>query len=181
MQNTQKILNLLYSPQETHKLNNSKILLVGCGGIGCELIKNIIKIGFQYIVLIDNDYVELSNLNRQFYFTRQMINKPKSFAIRDILHRDYPHITVEAYYCDIQDKRFLSNFYQRFSLVFSALDNKEAKEHLCLKCIRYNMPLVIVGAEGYNGQMRVILRGRYECLFCDQKYEDIKDCYDEDE
>lgn len=114
-QNTQKTLNMLYSPQEIDKLIHSKILLVGCGGIGCELIKNIIKIGFLHIVLIDNDYIELSNLNRQFYFTKQMINKPKSFAIRDILHRDYPHINVEAYYCDIQDKRFLSHFYQRFS------------------------------------------------------------------
>ena len=162
------MLNKIYSPSQIKKIQSSKLLLVGCGGVGCEVIKNIIKLGIKDIVLIDDDYVELSNLNRQFYFSKQTINKSKSFSIQEMVQRDYPTINVEAYYCKIQNSRFNSDFYKSISVVLSALDNKEAKEHLCFMCIKYNLPLIIVGAEGYKGQIKVVLRGKYECLFCDQ-------------
>lgn len=162
------VLNLLYSKEQINKLLTSKILLVGCGGVGCELIKNIIKLGIRDIVLVDNDYVEISNLNRQFYFTRETIKKSKSLAIRDTISRIYPEIKIEAYYCDIKEKKFDFEFYSQFTLVFSALDNREAKEHLSYMCIKNNLPLIIVGVEGFNGQIKNQIRGKSECLFCDQ-------------
>lgn len=173
------MLKQIFSEEAASKISNSKILLVGCGGIGCELVKNIIKLGFKHLVLVDNDYVELSNLNRQFYFSRDTINKSKSKSIEQMLINDYPDIKVKAYYCDIQERFFFSNFYNHFSLVLSALDNKEAKEHLCLMCIKYDLPLIIVGAEGYKGQIKTIIRGKYECLFCDQKSENEHNQFNE--
>jgi len=166
----ESVLKQLFTKEELHKIKTSKILLVGCGGIGCELIKNIIKLGFLDLFLIDNDYVDISNLNRQFYFTKQMINKSKSFVIRDMLNKEYPHIQVAAEYLDIQSKTFLSSFYRQFSLVLCALDNRDAKEHLSYMCIKYNLPMIIVGAEGFNGQSKVVIRGKYECIFCDENF-----------
>ena len=62
------------------KISSSRILVVGAGGIGCELLKNLVLVGFGHIELIDLDTIDLSNLNRQFLFQKVHIGKPKSLV-----------------------------------------------------------------------------------------------------
>lgn len=54
-----------------------KVLMVGAGGIGCELLKTLVMTGFRDIELIDMDTIETSNLNRQFLFRRHHVGKSK--------------------------------------------------------------------------------------------------------
>jgi tRNA A37 threonylcarbamoyladenosine dehydratase len=56
------------------------VLLVGAGGIGCELLKNLLLTGFGEIHLIDLDTIDLSNLNRQFLFRHEHIKKSKALV-----------------------------------------------------------------------------------------------------
>jgi ubiquitin-like 1-activating enzyme E1 B len=63
------------------KIRTCRILVVGAGGIGCEVLKNLVMTGFQYIDIIDLDTIELSNLNRQFLFQKQHISKSKAHVI----------------------------------------------------------------------------------------------------
>ena len=58
----------------------SRVLLVGAGGIGCELLKNILLTGFGEVHIIDLDTIDLSNLNRQFLFRVEHIKKPKALV-----------------------------------------------------------------------------------------------------
>lgn len=58
----------------------SKVLMVGAGGIGCELLKNLVLTGFGEIHIVDLDTIDLSNLNRQFLFNMQHIKKPKAIV-----------------------------------------------------------------------------------------------------
>lgn len=58
----------------------SRVLLVGAGGIGCELLKNLLLTGFGEIHIIDLDTIDLSNLNRQFLFRFEHIKKPKALV-----------------------------------------------------------------------------------------------------
>ena len=64
------INSLIYGEEKAKKIATSNILVVGAGGIGCELVKNLAKGGFKKFTIIDLDTIEVSNLNRQFYFRK---------------------------------------------------------------------------------------------------------------
>lgn len=54
--------------------------MIGAGGIGCELLKNLVLVGFGEIHIIDLDTIDLSNLNRQFLFRQEHIKKSKALV-----------------------------------------------------------------------------------------------------
>lgn len=58
----------------------SRVLMVGAGGIGCELLKNLVLTGFGEIHIVDLDTIDLSNLNRQFLFRQEHIKKSKALV-----------------------------------------------------------------------------------------------------
>jgi len=61
-------------------LVQAKILMVGAGGIGCELLKNLVLSGFGEVHIVDLDTIDLSNLNRQFLFRHEHIKKSKALV-----------------------------------------------------------------------------------------------------
>ena len=62
------------------KAVQARILMVGAGGIGCELLKNLVLTGFGEIHIVDLDTIDLSNLNRQFLFRHEHIKKSKALV-----------------------------------------------------------------------------------------------------
>ena len=65
------------------KIATAKILVVGAGGIGCELVKCLSLSGFRSLSIIDLDTIDVSNLNRQFLFRREHVDKPKSLVLKE--------------------------------------------------------------------------------------------------
>ena len=59
-------------------LRDKKIFIVGAGGIGCELLKNLAFTGIKYVELVDLDTIDVSNLNRQFLFRPEHVGKSKA-------------------------------------------------------------------------------------------------------
>lgn len=161
-------LNAVYSPGADEKVRQAKILVVGAGGVGCELIKNLAAVGFISITVIDLDTVDFSNLNRQFLFRRKHVGKPKATEAASAIAQTYPATNIEGIMANIKEARFSAQYFQSFTLVCNALDNLEARRHVNRMCLAAKVPLVESGSTGYNGQCAVIAPG-YECYDCTER------------
>lgn len=148
------------------KIRAAKVLMVGAGGIGCELVKNLVLTGFTDITMIDLDTIDVSNLNRQFLFRKEHVGKSKSEIARLSSLAMNPHVQITAHHGNIKDKQFDSKFFKQFTLTLNALDNLEARRYVNNQCRANGLPLIESGTQGYLGQTQPILFGRSECFEC---------------
>ncbi|TKY85119.1 hypothetical protein EX895_006199 [Sporisorium graminicola] len=152
-----------------HRTNTAKVLVVGAGGIGCELLKNLVLTGFGNIEIIDLDTIDLSNLNRQFLFQKQHIKKPKSVVAKQTASSFNPLVNIVAHHANIKEPRFGVAYFQNFDLVMNALDNLDARRWVNKMCIAANIPLIESGTTGFHGQVQPIRPGVTECYDCTTK------------
>ena len=179
----------------TKKVKESRVLLVGAGGIGCELLKNLVCCGFgsytnsqdtkidagapsalgntarcnAQIVVIDLDTIDLSNLNRQFLFRKQHIKKPKALVAKETASQFNPSVNIDAHHASIFDSKYDVEFFEGFDIVFNALDNLAARRRVNKMCLAAGVPLIESGTTGFNGQVQTIKRGVTECYDCNPK------------
>lgn len=150
-------------------ISDSKCLVVGAGGIGCELLKNIVLTGFKNIEVIDLDTIDVSNLNRQFLFQKQHVGKSKSQTAREAALRFAPGANITAHHDSIMKEEYGLNFFKGFDICLNALDNRAARNHVNRMCLAADIPLVESGTAGYLGQVTVIRKGKTECYECHPK------------
>ncbi|KAJ5356930.1 Molybdenum cofactor biosynthesis MoeB [Penicillium concentricum] len=153
----------------TRSLKDSRVLLVGAGGIGCELLKNLVLTGFGEIHIIDLDTIDLSNLNRQFLFRHEHIKKSKALVAKEVAQKFRSDAKLEAYHANIMDAQFNVSWFESFNVVFNALDNIAARRHVNKMCLAANVPLIESGTTGFNGQVQVIQKSQTECYDCTPK------------
>uniref|UniRef100_A0A915PBS9 SUMO-activating enzyme subunit n=1 Tax=Meloidogyne floridensis TaxID=298350 RepID=A0A915PBS9_9BILA len=155
-------------PDFEKKIAESKVFVIGAGGIGCELLKNLVMSGFKNIT-IDLDTIEISNLNRQFLFRKEHVGKSKAEIASSVVKQMSPDVNITFYHDSIMNEKFGVDFFRSFSLIMSALDNRAARSHVNRLCLVADVPLVESGSAGYLGQVSVILKGRTECYDCTPK------------
>ncbi|KAM3507615.1 hypothetical protein MY10362_001689 [Beauveria mimosiformis] len=151
------------------KVKQSRVLMVGAGGIGCELLKNLVLMGFGEIHIVDLDTIDLSNLNRQFLFRHEHIKKSKALVAKEAAERFNPNVRIVAYHGNIKDDQFTVAWFRGFTVVFNALDNLEARRHVNKMCLAASVPLIESGTTGFNGQTQVIKKGITACYDCTPK------------
>ncbi|KAI9744895.1 MAG: E1 ubiquitin-activating protein uba2 [Claussenomyces sp. TS43310] len=147
----------------------AKILMVGAGGIGCELLKNLVLVGFGEVHIVDLDTIDLSNLNRQFLFRHEHIKKSKALVAKEAAHRFNPNVRLEAHHANIKDAQFNVEWFKSFTMVFNALDNLDARRYVNKMCLAADVPLLESGTTGFNGQIQVIKKGVTACYDCTSK------------
>ncbi|PNP54225.1 hypothetical protein THARTR1_05432 [Trichoderma harzianum] len=150
-------------------VKHARVLMVGAGGIGCELLKNLVLNGFGEIHIVDLDTIDLSNLNRQFLFRHEHIKKSKSLVAKEAAQRFNPNVKIVAHHANIKDAEFSVPWFRDFKIVFNALDNLDARRHVNKMCLAADVPLIESGTTGFNGQVQVIKKGVTACYDCTPK------------
>ncbi|XP_067576048.1 SUMO-activating enzyme subunit 2 isoform X2 [Pseudorca crassidens] len=146
-----------------------RVLVVGAGGIGCELLKNLVLTGFSHIDLIDLDTIDVSNLNRQFLFQKKHVGRSKAQVAKESVLQFYPKANIIAYHDSIMNPDYNVEFFRQFILVMNALDNRAARNHVNRMCLAADVPLIESGTAGYLGQVTTIKKGVTECYECHPK------------
>ncbi|XP_076246907.1 ubiquitin-like activating enzyme 2 isoform X2 [Calliopsis andreniformis] len=147
----------------------SKVLIVGAGGIGCEILKNLVMTGFTDIEIIDLDTIDVSNLNRQFLFQKKHVGKSKADVARETALTFNPDAKIVHYHDSITSPDYGVSFFKKFTLVMNALDNRAARNHVNRMCLAADVPLIESGTAGYEGQVELIKKGLSQCYECTPK------------
>lgn len=89
-------IEIVYGKDVADKISSSKVLVVGAGGIGCELVKALSMSGSKYVAIIDLDTIDISNLNRKFLPRREHF-KSKFTCLEKAICEQNPNIKVQSY------------------------------------------------------------------------------------
>lgn len=162
-------ISKIIGPQNLEKLRSTKCLLIGAGGIGSELLKDLILMEFGEIHIVDLDTIDLSNLNRQFLFRQRDIKQPKSTtAVKAV--QGFNNSKLVPYEGNIMDTtQFPLHWFGSFDIIFNALDNLAARRYVNKMSQFLQVPLLESGTSGFDGYMQPIIPTETECFDCTKK------------
>lgn len=162
----QEIFNSLGKEGQA-KLRSSCVVVAGCGGLGCLSSSLLVRAGVGRVRVVDRDYVEMENLQRQTLFTEEHAREriPKAVAAAQVLRGASSDVEIEAEAADL-NPRTVEKLLGGFDLVVDGLDNMETRFLLNDFCVKTGVPWVYGAAVGATGMVMSIAPGGKPCLRC---------------
>jgi len=154
-------------PEGQEKLLSSAALVVGCGALGCAQAQLLARAGVGRLVLVDRDFVELSNLQRQLLFDESDAAQrlPKAEAAARHLHAINSSIRLEPVVADLTVRNVLELVLSA-DVVLDATDNVETRYLVNDACVKEGKRWVYGGAVGTSGVVLAVRPGDGPCLRC---------------
>ena len=157
------------------KIEDAHIMVVGCGALGNEVLKDLVLTGARHLVIVDFDTVEADNLSRSVLFSREDAadGRRKVDAAANRLWQMNPDLDIQCIFGDIAYDVGLG-LIRRMDVVIGCVDNRWARYCINRLCMRAGIPWVDGGIEGLEGTARVFKPGE-NCYACNLGPEGIKD------
>lgn len=158
------------------RLQNTRVLVVGMGGLGCPIVQYLIGAGVKEIFLYDGDQVSRSDLHRQVLYRTSQIGMDKVQAAKKTLSDLNPEVDVIPIAERLTAERTEEVLSSRHpDVVVEGSDNFQTKFYINDQCVAQNIPVVIGGVLGHEGQVLSVLPEKtacYRCLFEEPPPED---------
>jgi adenylyltransferase/sulfurtransferase len=153
--------------QGQRKLCASRVTICGCGALGTVLANHLARAGVGHIRVVDRDFIEIHNLQRQILFDENDVasNLPKAEAAARKMRAINSSISVEAVVTDIDHTNIL-DLVADADLILDGTDNFETRYLINDAAVKLGKPWIFGGVIGSEGQTMTIIPGRTPCLRC---------------
>ena len=149
------------------KLIDSTVLLIGCGALGTVSSSYLVRAGIGQLRIIDRDFIEENNLQRQILFDEDDIleNVPKAIAAQKKLQRINPDIKIEGFVTDINYSN-IEELTKDVNIIIDGTDNFETRFLVNDYCVKNSIPWVYGACIGSRGVVMNIIPSMTPCLRC---------------
>jgi len=149
------------------RLASSRVLLIGLGALGTVVADQVVRAGVGFLRMVDRDFVEVSNLQRQSLFDEDDVrnNLPKATAAEAKLRRVNSTVQIEARVDDVNPSN-IEDYIADVDLVLDALDNFETRFVVNDACAKHGKPWIYTAAVGSYGVVMPVIPATTPCLRC---------------
>ena len=158
------------------KISNSKVLIVGIGGLGCPVAEFLTRSGIKEIGIVDHDLVSLSNIHRQSLYDEKDLDKSKVKVAQKKLNQINSKTKVKTYNFKLDRKNF-SKIIKNYDYIVDGTDNFKTKFLINDICIKYKKILVTGAISKFDGHIFSFnfKNKKNPCLRCFYQEETIAD------
>lgn len=153
------------TPEVQQRIEKSKVLIVGTGGLGSAVAFYLAVAGVGYLRLCDYDVIELSNLNRQILHNEERLGQSKVESAQRTLTRLNPQITVDPRHEKITSVN-IETIIKDIDVIVDCLDNYEARCILNQSACKASIPFVYGSMNGLEGQLSFLSPPQTPCFQC---------------
>jgi adenylyltransferase/sulfurtransferase len=136
------------------KLKNSKVLVVGTGGLGCPVLQYLTAAGVGNLGIVEFDKVDESNLQRQVLYGSSDVGKLKSILVKSRLCKINPDLNLEIFNLRLDASNSL-NILKNYDIIVDATDNLDTRYVINDSCVILNKPMVHGSIYKYEGMISV--------------------------
>lgn len=149
------------------RLLDSSVVIVGCGALGSHIANTLTRAGVGHIKIVDRDYIELNNLQRQILFDEEDIERglPKAIAAAEKLRKINSQVEIEPLVADVHPRN-VEEIIKGIDLVLDGTDNFETRYLINDACVKHDTPWIYGGAVGSYGMTMNIIPHQTPCLRC---------------
>jgi molybdopterin-synthase adenylyltransferase len=149
------------------RLSASSVLVVGCGALGTAIINMLVRAGVGRVRMVDRDFVEISNLQRQILFDENDVasHLPKAIAAANKLAVINSQVAIEPIVADVSPSN-IESLCEGIDLILDGTDNFEIRFLINDVSVKEQIPWIYGGCLGAEGQTMTILPGETPCLNC---------------
>lgn len=149
------------------KLQASRVLICGCGALGSVLANTLARAGVGHLRIVDRDFLELNNLQRQVLYDEEDVaaGLPKAIAAAAKLRKINSQIEIEPLVTDV-DYTNIEQLIDGVDMIVDGTDNFETRFLLNDAAVKFGIPWVYGGCIGAEGQSMTIIPGDTSCLRC---------------
>ncbi len=149
------------------KLQQSSVLIIGMGGLGCPTAQYLTAAGIGHLGLLDHDIIDVTNLHRQILYAEHNVNRSKAEVAKEVLSKHNSEIRLTSLNQRIDESNALE-IIEKYDIILDGTDNFQTKYLINDACVLLDKPFIGASIYKYQGQLSVFnFQGgpTYRCLY----------------